>query len=104
MSPDESTLPVPGDAGVQFNAPPAEIIRKVNSDIQGAVDAIGRNFDVAAVAIADRKGGWNTAIVGKVGEPNRKWGELGVLMWIGKSYGTSSDLDYGARLLWAKKF
>lgn len=97
-------IPEPGTAGVRFNSPPADLIPEISGSIQRAVDQIGLGKnEIALVAVADRKGGWNSALVGRVGDAADRTGSLEVLTWIGKGWGTNTELDYGARVQWKKK-
>jgi hypothetical protein len=67
-----------GARSVQFNAPP--------------------DADAALVGVANRNGGWNAAFVGRVP------GGFEVQAWIGKSWGSDSDLDWGAQIMKTFKF
>ena len=98
---DDSLIPEIGQAGVRYNAPPPEILPKVVGDIQSAVNAIG-DADFALIGVADRKGGWNGAFVMKVPGPMGV-GKMEVVTWVGKDWGTGSELDWGARLMWSGK-
>jgi hypothetical protein len=94
----DDPLPVPGEAGVRFVPPPPDIIGKVESDIQRAIDAVGKDMDIALVATADRKGGWNGALV--VNGPKG----FSAVTWFGKEWGSDKELDWGARVMWTAKF
>ena len=90
-------IPLPGDKGVQFVAPPADLIPEITGKISRAIDAIG-DADAAFVGVADRQGGWNAAFVTK---GMHGWQ---VSTWIGKSWATDADLDYGVQVLKVWKF
>lgn len=92
-----------GEKGVRYNGPPEELVPEIGGQIQRAVDSIGK-ADIALVAVADRKGGWNSALVARVGDEEGDFGSVKVITWIGKEWGTNKDLDFGTKLIWAKKF
>ena len=94
-------VPKAGETGVRYNAPPIEILPDVVGQITRAVESIGP-ADLAMVAVADRKGGWNSAVVTR--SPEGKWGQVSGIIWIGKAWGTDKKLDFGVKVMWTKKF
>lgn len=95
----EIDVPVPGDKGVRYVAPPEQIIPNISANIRKAVESIGGDGNAALVAVADRKGGWNTAFVLATGDRKDVWSNVSVETWIGKEWGTNQELDWGVRVL-----
>lgn len=82
----------PGMKGVQYTAPPEDMIPHITGRIQQAIDAIG-TADMALFGVADGKGGMNGAVV--VNGPKG----VKVLAWIGKEWAKDSDVDWGVMAL-----
>jgi hypothetical protein len=89
-----------GVAGVHFNEPPPHLIADINASIASAIAQLPPDTDAALVGVADRKGGWNAAFVGKI--PGAAGFE--VKAWVGKSWGDDASLDWGAQVMKTWKF
>jgi hypothetical protein len=87
-----------GARSVQFNAPPQHLIPDITASISKAIAELPPDADAALVGVANRNGGWNAAFVGRVP------GGFEVQAWIGKSWGSDSDLDWGAQIMKTFKF
>lgn len=78
--------------GVQFNAPPDDIIPSITASIDKAMKSLRPGEDGAIVGLADGKGGANAALVLRV--PHG----FEVYAWIGKNWSADSDVEWGAAI------
>ncbi len=90
-------IPEPGEVGVQFVPPPPSIRPQVEGQIAAALASF-KGEGLAVVAVADRQGGWNSALV------MRGPHGIDVQTWIGKSWGEGSELDWGVKVQWTVNF
>ena len=81
-----------GVKGVKFAPPPSHLLPSIQDSIAAATAQSLEEGDMAIVAVADRKGGWNAALVVKA--PHG----VNVETWIGSKWGDDESLNYGARV------
>lgn len=92
LSVPAALVPLPGNVGVMYTPPPPSILPAIMKQVEQATSELEVG-DVALTAVADRKGGWNGALVAKLPKG------VSVDAWIGKSWAEDAKLDYGVRVL-----
>lgn len=84
--------------GVQFNAPPDDIIPSITASIDKAMKSLRADEDGAIVGLADGKGGVNAALVFRA--PHG----FEVYAWLGKNWQADSNIEWGAAIRKSIKF